>query len=524
MNNEPRVNIIGAGLAGLSAAYALAREGVKSRLISLQASERAQSNLAEGGINAVLNVMDENDTIDEHFADTIAGGCNLANPDMVWALVKNAPDIIDLLIRLGVPFNKTDGRIIQRNFGGQKKKRTAFVKSSTGKMVTTALINAVRKYECNDLVERLCHHEFLNLLLSEGDNRCVGVSIRDIYSERDISLPGPVIICCGGLNGFFHEMTTGTTANTGNAAARLFLQGVEFSNLEFIQYHPTTVGIPQKRLLISEAARGEGARLFHEREKSRVYFMEDKYGPEGNLMPRDVVSREMALLPDNTRVYLDMTMLSKDIWENRLSDLRDELIKHLHKDPSLKPIPVRYGIHYFMGGIMVDESHRTNIEGLYAAGECTCAYHGANRLGGNSLLGAIHGGISSANSIIKAEQLSTYNVENFIDKKISGMSDYEVFLNRSLSEILLSGLSILRDENKLSESLKKIEELFQSNHSEEFEGRLLLGKAMLESASKRHESRGAHTRTDYPKSDDKYLCNTISVYKDDSVSVSFRHI
>ena len=255
-----RVKIIGAGLAGLTAAITLAQNGYKSTLISLQPSERAQSVMAEGGINGASNTMGENDSPAEHAKDTLHAGVNIADPEAVKGLTEHAPEIHQWLMRLGAPLHRQNGQLILRNFGGQKKKRTAYAQSSTGKVLMTALIDECRKYEAENVVHRLSHHEFLSLIIR--DKRCEGAWIRDSFNGDIFGLNGPVIMAVGGLNGFFPGMTTGTTANSGDAAAVLFSQGVAFANLEFIQYHPTTVQIPGKRMLISEAARGEGGRLF----------------------------------------------------------------------------------------------------------------------------------------------------------------------------------------------------------------------------------------------------------------------
>ena len=391
-----RIKIIGAGLAGLSAAITLAEKGYKSTIISLQPSERAQSVMAEGGINGASNTMGENDSPAEHASDTLKAGVALADPAAVKDLAQHAPEIHQWLMRLGAPLHRKDGQLILRNFGGQKKKRTAYAQSSTGKVLMTALIDECRKYEASAVIHRLSHHEFLSLILRDGC--CEGVWIRDSYTGECFALTGPVIFASGGLNGFFPGMTTGTASNSGDAAAILFAQGVAFANLEFIQYHPTTVQIPGKRMLISEAARGEGGRLFIYQDGSPRYFMEEKYPELGNLMPRDVVSREMYQLTRDTgeQVYLDLRGLSNNTWKEKLSDLREEIRYYLALDPAKEPVPVSPGIHYFMGGILVDRGHRTSLSGLYAAGECACQYHGANRLGGNSTLGAIYGGMTAA--------------------------------------------------------------------------------------------------------------------------------
>ena len=274
-----RVNIIGAGLAGLSAALALAKEGIECNLFSVQQSERAQSVMAEGGINAVLDTMNEDDKIEYHIKDTMDGGANLADPNAVDGLCHSAPGIVRELEQLGVPFGKNEKGIVQRSFGGQKKKRTAFVKSSTGKMLMTAMIDAVREYEAKGLVYRYPHHRLEDLIVRRDE--CCGAVISDIFTGDVYEFYGSVIMATGGMNGLFEEMTTGSMLNTSDAAAIALERGVELANLEFIQYHPTTIAIQGKRMLISEAARGEGGRLYVKRRGYKWYFMEEKY-PERN--------------------------------------------------------------------------------------------------------------------------------------------------------------------------------------------------------------------------------------------------
>ncbi|MBR2282340.1 MAG: FAD-binding protein, partial [Spirochaetales bacterium] len=394
------VNIIGSGMAGLSAAISLSEKGIGCNLISVLPSERAQSVLAEGGINAALNSMGDGDTPALHASDTMEAGVLLADSEAVKGLAETAPAIVRQLAICGVPFNTRDGRLQQRPFGGQTKVRTVFSRSSTGKVVMTALIDKVRYYESAGLVRRFPHHGLSELSVSDG--RCTGVWIEDEYTGSETYLAGPVILAFGGMNGLFPGMTTGTTANSGNALAQVFSQGVALSNLEMIQFHPTTIAINDKRCLVSEAARGEGGRLFILRDGKPWYFMEERYPVLKNLMPRDVVSREIYFVTHDESctgpVYLDMTGLPDEVWRAKLPDLRKEIVEYTKLDPKTEPIPIAPGIHYFMGGIDVDAKHRTNMEGLYAAGECCSQYHGANRLGGNSMLGAMYGGHVAAES------------------------------------------------------------------------------------------------------------------------------
>ena len=526
-----RVNIVGAGLAGLSAAIHLAKEGVACNLISALPSERAQSVLAEGGINAALDTMGEHDSPQEHFADTMRGGADLADPVAVAGLTAHAPDLVRWLFSLGAPFQMERGNLIQRNFGGQKKKRTAYAKSSTGKILMTALIDEARRWETAGLIHRWSHHLAEDLQVKP--NRCVGLIIRDTYTNKLLDCPGPVILCSGGMNGLFPGLTTGTVPNSGSLTALAFSKGVELGNLEFLQYHPTTVGIPGKRMLISEAARGEGGRLYILRAGKPWYFMEEKYPELGNLMPRDVVSREMFLVSRQTDcngpVYLDLTGLPAATWERKLSDMREEILHYLSIDPVSTPVPVQPGIHFFMGGILVDRGHRSSMNGLYAAGECACQYHGANRLGGNSMLGALYGGKVAAECILQ-DGVCPPSDSDPIDLGPASRQWMDVRTvspahTERLKTILWEGLGIARDADTLSSASRRIDQLLSAPLTPWEHARTLLGKAMLSCALARTESRGAHYRTDFPqRNDERFRQTTVAVCLGSTLSVSFRPI
>ena len=531
-----RVNIVGAGLSGLSAAIHLAKAGIPCNLISALPSERAQSVLAEGGINAALDTMGEHDTPAEHFADTMKGGEDLADPNAVAGLTEHAPEIVRWMFSLGTPFQMEEERLILRNFGGQKKKRTAYSKSSTGKVLMTALIDEARRWEDAGLIHRFSHHLTEDLTIEgEGEDRCCsGLVIRDTYTSRLLNCPGPVILCSGGMNGIFPGLTTGTVPNTGNLTALVFAKGVEFGNLEFIQYHPTTVGIPGKRMLISEAARGEGGRLFILRDGKPWYFMEEKYPELGNLMPRDVVSREMFFVshrPDcDPQVYLDLTGLPAATWEKKLSDMREEILHYLSIDPVTAPVPVSPGIHFFMGGVLVDAAHRSSLPGLYAAGECACQYHGANRLGGNSMLGALYGGKVAAESVTLTCKGESLHSDEPVDLGLAPTQWREermvapVQVER-LCSVLWEGLGIAREETVLSSAAKGLEELLAGDLTPWERNRALLGKAIVSSALARQESRGAHYRTDFPQRDDaQFQKTTVAVCRDGAIDIVFRPI
>lgn len=590
------VNIVGAGLAGLSAALTLAKQHQPCRLISVQASERAQSVLAEGGINGALNNMGEGDSILLHEEDTCLAGCQIADEEAVRGLTGHAPAIIQMLADLGVPFNRQDGKILQRSFGGQRKKRTAFAKSSTGKMIMHALIDEVRKYEVLGLIRRYPHHLFVDLVIREvipeqaqsrnpehvqqvqsrnsehvqqvqsrisehleqarrgelKERVCCGLLIRDVYTGEETRFTGPVLMACGGMNGLFPSRTTGTLINSGNAAAKLFAKGVRFSNLEMIQYHPTTIAIAGKRLLISEAARGEGGRLFVRRAGEPWYFMEEKYPEFGNLMPRDVVSREMYFVTHESycepQVYLDMRGISKEVFQKRLSDLRAELLHYGKPDPEREPIPVEQGIHYFMGGIDVDVFHQTNLRFLYAAGECCSQYHGANRLGGNSMLGALYGGQVAAKTILKeGESSSPYAPEavaflhaheesasrpteyaakddtSSTDPEGSRYEEETPQITAKMASLLYESLGIIREEKSMLRALEGLSLLLQEEGLTETDrNRIMLGEAILRSALFRKESRGAHFRSDFPERDESFCGLVTAIKKDGKIEIDIR--
>ena len=281
------VLIIGSGLSGLSCALELAKNGIHSDLVSPYPSERAQSVMAAGGINAALG---KDDSPEQHAADTLKSGGDIAGKDAVLGLCSAAPEIVRWLESLGVMFSRDErGEVALRAFGGQSRNRTAYAGASTGKQIMTALIREARKYESDNVIQRLLGRQFYSALIENGT--CYGALL---YNEKTRQMEtvyaDAVVVATGGQNLLFGK-TTGSTQCDGYVAAKLYEQGARLKNLEFIQYHPTTVETPQKRMLISEAARGEGGRLYYMENGRRVYFMEDLYGERGNLMPRDIVSK-----------------------------------------------------------------------------------------------------------------------------------------------------------------------------------------------------------------------------------------
>ncbi|WP_405111002.1 FAD-dependent oxidoreductase [Paenibacillus sp. FSL K6-1217] len=545
--------ILGSGLAGMTAALKLAEKGAAVTLVSPAYSERAQSVMAMGGINAALNTKQEEDSVDQHFEDTMRGGSDLNDSEAVANLVQMAPEIIRWLEEIGVNFTRDEnGRVDLRNFGGQKKKRTAYAGARTGKQISTAIIAKCRKYEAAGQIKRLMGWRFHSLLVEEQE--CAGaVLLHENTNELKSLVADAVIMAVGGPNGVFGK-TTGSKLNDGYAAGMLLQQGVEFSNLEMIQYHPTTVYTSSKRILITEAARGVGGRLYVIKEGKPWYFMEEWFPGHGALMPRDVVSQsiykvcnEMNLGIDGSQeVYLDVSHLPSGIIDSQLDEVVSVCSKFLNINPYKEPIPVAPGIHYFMGGVKTDKNHTTNIARLFAAGECSAQYHGANRLGGNSLLGAICGGFVAAQSALSVDPMDTVTTQKISKQQLEAatqeLKNWEECTNSSikgyykirqeLSELMYGAMGIYRKERPLLEAKKRLEEMKNETadsgyHHDFYEyitlsANILVARVMVESALARKESRGAHQRLDYSEKNDKqFKKSTNAVFLNNRICIDF---
>ena len=521
-----KVLIIGSGISGLTCAIECASRGISSILVSPFPSERAQSVLAAGGINAVLHT-DNGDSIEQHIQDTLKGGCYLAGTKAVTGLCTEAPDIVRWLEKLGTVFSRDDeGKVRQRPFGGQTYPRTCYAGTSTGKQIVTALIMEARRCEGQGLIERRFWNDFHSALIKDG--KCCGALLFNEASGTLESVTADaVVIATGGQNTMFGK-TTGSTQCDGYTAGRLLMQGVKLKNLEFIQYHPTAIETDRKNMLISEAARGEGGRLYYEEDGKRVYFMEDKFGEKGNLMPRDVVSRTM--YETGKDIYLDVSFLGREKILDRIPEVYDLCMKYRGLDISRESIPVKPSVHFFMGGIAVGLNHMTNIKDLYAIGECASIYHGANRLGGNSLLAAVYSGRVAARSIADAgassgdSDWSAYarQEQEKLAARREVTGDINVaYVKQVLADNINSALGIVRSADGIAKSMETVDHFLalkdeiSYNKSEleyfnyRIDGLLNLGKAMLVCADSRHESRGSHLRSDYPETQDEYKKSTI---------------
>ena len=523
------VLVIGSGISGMAAAVRCASMGVHVTLAAPFPSERSQSVMAAGGINAVLSENDEGDSVASHIEDTLKGGGGLGGQRAVSGLCEHAEEILHYLESIGTVFSVDEnGRPARRAFGGQSHKRTYYCGASTGKQIVSALIMETRRYEAAGLIQRRLWSCFHSALIEEGV--CHGALLYD-EATRDLQpvYADAVVIATGGQNALFGK-TTGSTQCDGYTQGRLFQQGVDLKNLEFIQYHPTTLETSQKRMLISEAARGEGGRLFYLENGQRVYFMEDRYGERGNLMTRDVVSREIFLT--NKEVFLDVSFLGEKLIDQRLPEIRDLCKKYRGIDITREPIPVASSVHFFMGGIAVNLRHETKVKGLFAVGECASMYHGANRLGGNSLLAALYGGRIAAEEIAGREEAKQHpDFTGFIDeqqrlleKRQNTESKFPVaYVRDLLAETMQKDLGIVREKASLDSGIKDVDYYLKIANRIQYDnsvmpyfnyslnGILTLARAVLTCAKARTESRGAHYRSDFPKTEaDKCHATVIS--------------
>ena len=521
------VLIIGSGISGLICAIRCAEHGVRSVVVSPFPPERSQSVMAAGGINAVLPDHEPGDSVSCHVEDTLRGGAYIAGKKAVEGLCGNAANVMRFLKRIGTVFSvDEEGRPMRRAFGGQSHKRTCYCGSATGKLIVSALVMEARRYEAAGLIRRRLWTYFHSALIADGV--CHGALLFDeTTGDLEPVYADAVVMAAGGQNALFGK-TTGSTLCDGYAAGRLFMQGAELKNMEFIQYHPTTLETSQKRMLISEAVRGEGGRLFYIENGKRVYFMEDKYGPGGNLMTRDVVSREMYAAGQN--IWLDISFLDRKIIDQRLPEVRDLCLKYRSIDISKEPIPVAPSVHFFMGGLAVHLNHETRIRNLFAVGECASMYHGANRLGANSLLAALHSGMTAADEIAGRTASSghpdftayTEDERKALLGKLASQSPFPaVYIRDMLAETMNSSLGIVREGSGLKQGIENIDYDISVADRIKYDasvspyvnysltGILNMARAALTCALARKESRGAHYRSDYPETDPQQQFATI---------------
>ncbi|MFA4935325.1 MAG: FAD-dependent oxidoreductase [Candidatus Methanoperedens sp.] len=536
--------VVGGGLAGLRAALTI--RGADVAVISRVHPLRSHSVAAQGGINVALS---KTDRWEDHAFDTIKGSDYLADQDAVALLCQDAPARVVEMEQWGTLFSRTDeGMIAQRPFGGAGFPRAAYAEDRTGHallhtMYEQALKNGIKFYD-----------EWLVTRLIVNNGRCFGVVGYNIADGQIDGFFAKAVIFATGGYGRIYKRSTNSIINTGFGCAVAYRSGVALSDMEFVQFHPTT--LYGTNILITEGARGEGGFLTN---KHGERFMA-RYSPHLlDLAPRDIVARAIQTEINEGRgfeggyVHLDLTHLGAQKIKERLPGIRQIAMDFANIDPIKEPIPVQPGQHYSMGGIASDKKCETTIAGFFTCGECSCiSVHGANRLGGNSLLETIVfgkiAGENSAKYADKTEFKGTDIVENAVHGEslristLLGKNEGEAFfkIRDELNEVMDEKVGIFRDEQNLAAALDKIKELqnrfknvYVRNKSTvfnqelvnaiELEGMLDIAEAICMGALGRNESRGSHFRLDYPARDDaNWLRHTLVTFAPEGLRMEYK--
>ena len=531
---ENKVIIVGGGLAGLLAAMRVCEGGGTVDLFSYCPVKRSHSLCAQGGMNACMDTKGEHDSVYEHFDDTVYGGDFLADQLAVKGMVEAAPKLVKMFDRMGVPFTRTaEGVLDLRNFGGQKNKRTVFAGSTTGQQLLYALDEQVRRWEVKGKVTKYEFWEYIRAIKNK-DGIVRGIVAQNMNSNEIKSFPADVVILATGGPGQVFGRCTASTICNGSAVSSAYQQGAHIGNPEFIQIHPTAIPGSDKNRLMSEACRGEGGRIWTYKDGKPWYFLEEMYPAYGNLVPRDVASRaifkvcvHMGLGIDNDRrVYLDLSHIPADYLERKLGGILEMYSEFVGQDPRKVPMEIFPSVHYSMGGIWVDRNHHTNLPGLMAAGECDHQYHGANRLGANSLLSAAYSGFIAGPEALRwarSGELGTALTEEEMESaRKEAVGEFDRIrnmtgsvnahqLHQEMGEIMYDYVSIERDNKgldicleKLKDILKRWDDIGVTDHGtwanqeamfvRQLRNMILYAMAVTKAARCRDESRGAHAK------------------------------
>jgi len=575
-SNDLKIVIIGGGLAGLSAAMKIAEAGHEVDMISVVPVKRSHSVCAQGGINGAVNTKGEGDSPFIHFDDTVYGGDFLANQKPVERMCNSAPSIINLFDRMGVPFSRTkEGLMDFRRFGGTLHHRTAFAGASTGQQLLYALDEQVRNWEVQGKVNKYEGWEMLSLVLDDHQV-CRGVIAMNLQSLELRSFPADAVIMATGGPGLIFGKSTNSMTCTGSAASACYQQGAYYANGEFIQVHPTSIPGEDKLRLMSESARGEGGRVWVPRQDGDVrkpqdipdaerwYFLEEKYPAYGNLVPRDIATREIFQvcldghgIGGENQVFLDLTHIPAETLTRKLGAILEIYEMFVGDDPRFVPMRIFPGVHYSMGGLWVDDQQRTNIPGLFAAGECDYSIHGANRLGANSLLSCVYGGFTAAPSAMEyAENVERGKTETngLYDNELKRQAELnesiisnegtenQYKIHDELGKVMTENVTVVRYNDRLKATDEKLLELIDryqhisindSNlwatqavpHARQLWNMLQLARVITLGALNRNESRGAHYKPDFPKRDDEnFLKTTIAEYSAEAPILSYQPV
>jgi len=563
--SEKRIVVIGGGLAGLMTTIRICEEGLSVDLVSFVPVKRSHSVCAQGGINAALDVQGKGDSPWEHFDDTVYGGDFLANQGPAKRMCEKAPEIVHMLDRMGLMFNRTpEGQLDVRAFGGAKQKRTAFAGATTGQQMLYALDEQVRRFEVSGQVKKWIGYDFQELIVDET-NTVRGVVVLEMNTMKLKTIPGAAVVVATGGPGYIYGKSTNSFINTGSVATACYLQGAKYANGEFIQIHPTAIPGSDKNRLMSESARGEGGRMWTYKDGKPWYFLEEMFPAYGNLVPRDIATRTIfdvvinqgLGLDGENKVYLDLSFKDPDELDRKLGGIMEIYEKFAGDDPRKVPMKVFPSVHYSMGGLWVDaETDMTSINGLYAAGEVNYQYHGANRLGANSLLSCIYDGFVTGTAAVKfANEVKPVSdldalTEKFVNKsealidQIYAMDGDENAreLHQELGKWMTERMTIVRYNDKLQELDEKLVELRERwNHIgitdqtkvlnqeviyvKDLQRMIELARVLTVSALHRNESRGAHYKPEFPDRDDEnFLKTTIATVSEDGPKITYEEV
>ena len=571
-----KIAIVGGGLAGLAAAMKIAEKGHEVDLISVVPVKRSHSVCAQGGINGAVNTKGEGDSPAKHLDDTVYGGDFLANQRPVQQMCDMAPQIIYLFDRMGVPFSRTkEGLLDFRRFGGTLHHRTAFAGASTGQQLLYALDDQVRKFEVAGTVKKYEGWEMLSLVLDDHQV-CRGLIAMNLQTLELKAFKADAVIMATGGPGLIFGKSTNSMTCTGSAVSACYQQGARYANGEFIQVHPTSIPGEDKLRLMSESARGEGGRVWVPKnngdarsprdipENERWYFLEEKYPAYGNLVPRDIATREIFQVcleghgvSGENQVYLDLTHIEPETLTRKLGAILEIYEMFVGDDPRYVPMRIFPGVHYSMGGLWVDGEQRTNVPGLFAAGECDYSIHGANRLGANSLVSCVYGGFTAApsameyaknvergntetNGIYDAELKRQQEINDQIVRNEGNENQYK--LHEEMGKWMTDNVTVVRYNDRLKatdEKLLELQERFSrisindSNlwatqavpHARQLWNMMQLARVITLGALNRNESRGAHYKPDFPERDDEnFLKTTIAEYSDEAPVFSYEAV
>ncbi len=561
--------VVGGGLAGLRTALELNRRNVRVALISKVYPLRSHSVAAQGGINAALgnHPRGHYDNWEKHAFDTIKGSDYLADQDAVVRMTKEAVKRIIELEHWGCPFDRNDeGKIAQRPFGGAGFPRTCYASDKTGHALLHTLYGQIVKFrQAAERQELVIYNEWLVTKLVVEDGRCVGLIGLDIKSGNLSIFKANAIIFATGGSGRIYGKSTNALINTGIGMAVPYWSGVPLKDMEFIQFHPTT--LVGKNVLITEGCRGEGGYLLNNKgERFLEKYHDSKKAME--VAPRDIIARnitkeimegggyENQADPDSKYVHLDLRHLGEDKIMSRLPGIREISMKFAAVDPVYEPIPVQPGQHYTMGGIDCNTDCETQIKGLYVAGEAACvSVHGANRLGGNSLLDTIvFGTIAGENAADYAQGTAYGNNDKILDDALKCENEkIENILNSNgnenpsdikeeLNKLMEEKVGIFRDAEALKfarDKIKQLQERYKNinlNYKErrinlslmwvlELKGSLDVAEVIVAGALAREESRGSQFRTDFTERNDKdFLKHTLAYFSDEGVRLDYKDV